>query len=376
MRRILAVVVPALTAAALWFGSDALAFAASSSTSPTLSKALRLVAPDTIAGSLAAPHPWGWLLAVANALAVGGAFAALALGLRAGRGRAGFAAAWLAAVLAACIVVVVPALVAMGTAIADPGAQASPPVETFGAAAYWGVIWGWIPAVALLLLAPRLAERAQLTAPAPQTAPARTRAGVIAVAVAAAVALTGVVALTIVAPAATEAQRAAAQAAIPEETMPPAPVGIPIPDIAPGDWQIDPAWCTENQLAFTASQPDAALGKRFMRITATNSSTATCVLEGYADLAFSDPVTNGFETRVLHGAAVIDQPDAGPVPIELSPGAAAVADLTWRAPAHSDRDPAGWMHIAAYPGAVRQFVEVDTDITGGELELSAWRLAG
>ncbi|MRG60857.1 DUF4232 domain-containing protein [Agromyces sp. CFH 90414] len=366
--RVLAVAVPALVAVAAWFASDALSQLPLSTPSPTISKALRLAAPATIQAPLDAPEPWGAWVAAASVLAVAGGYACFAAVFRTGRGAAGFAAGWLAAVLAGVVAVGIPTGVQVAGAVLDRQLQAFPSVEVVGAAAYWGVVWGWMPALAGALLA-----RARAT-PATR-APGRGRG--ILIASSATIAVLGLGALAIATPLALEAQRAVDQAVIAQsEPAPPEPIGVPIPEIAPGDWQVDPSWCTENQLDFSASRPDAAAGHRGMRITATNTSTAPCVIEGYPDLAFSDPVTNGFETRVLHGGGMLAEPDAGPVRLDVAPGASVVADLSWRAPARSDRDPAGFVHVAAYPGAVRQFVQVDTDITGGELEVTAWRAAG
>jgi hypothetical protein len=39
-------------------------------------------------------------------------------------------------------------------------------------------------------------------------------------------------------------------------------VGTPVPQLGPGNWQIDPLWCASGQLEMTAREPDAALGSR------------------------------------------------------------------------------------------------------------------
>ncbi|GAA1820806.1 DUF4232 domain-containing protein [Agromyces neolithicus] len=368
---------PGLVAVGAWFASDALSQFALSTTSPTISKALRLVAPATIQAPLSAPEPWGAWVAVASVLAVGAGYLFFSAVFRAGGGSAGFAAGWLAAVLAGVVAVGVPTGVQMAAAVLDRQLQAFPTPEVVDAAAFWGVVWGWLPALTATLLARAGASAVAAAPSADRPAPAGPgRRRVILVASSAVAAVLGLGALAIVTPLALDAQRAVDQAVIAEsEPAAPEPVGVPIPEVAPGEWQIDPTWCTENQLAFTASTPDGAAGHRGMRITATNTSNAPCVVEGYPDLAFSDPVTNGFETSILHGDGMLTEPDAGPVRLDVAPGASVEADLSWNTLAHSDRDPAGFMHIAAYPGAVRQFVQVDTDITGGELEVTAWRAA-
>ena len=171
-----------------------------------------------------------------------------------------------------------------------------------------------------------------------------------------------------------DAWHAALQAEIPEEPTPPAPTGEPVPEVAPGGWQVDPLWCTDDQLEFGASTPDAGACSRAMRITATNTGQAPCVLEGYPDLAFSDPVTRALDVRVEHGSAM-GADDAGAVRLELAPGEIVEATIAWRAmsTAESDREPARWLHLAPYHGGIRQMLQVETDIVGGEVVVTAWR---
>jgi hypothetical protein len=141
--------------------------------------------------------------------------------------------------------------------------------------------------------------------------------------------------------------------------------------VAPGEWQIDPLWCTSGQLEYSAGQADAALGSRGMPIYVTNVSDAPCVLESYPDVAFSDPTTSALEVAVDHGGTMAGD-DAGVSRIDLQPGGQAEAILGWGAMAASSTEPAGWLHVAAYHGAERQMVPVDTDITGGAVAVSAW----
>lgn len=113
-----------------------------------------------------------------------------------------------------------------------------------------------------------------------------------------------------------------------------------------------------------------------MSVTAANVSQAPCVLEGYPDLAFSDPVTTALDVRVEHGSAM-GADDVGPVRLELAPGATAKATIAWRAmaTAESDREPAGWLHLAPYHGGIRQMMQIETDIIGGDVIVTAWRAA-
>ncbi|QAY73384.1 DUF4232 domain-containing protein [Agromyces protaetiae] len=418
-------VVPAAVAAAAWFASGALAGAGMASGSPRFFAITRLVAPDVVPRGAEAPGVWGPVVIVASALAVGGLFALGALLLRAGRGVAGFGAAWIAAVLAGTVVAGLPTvaeLVLSAVGVPSP----LPSVDSASDGANWGLVWGWIPALLLAKLAENENEQEAEpvdhevartggapessvggpppiptgptwpTVPTPtaiRTHPsARARSAAssrtTAMAWSSVAALTGVVAFAVTGPFAETARhdaitaqmeadaRAAEEAALSDDPpLPtPPPDAVPIPEIAPGDWRIDPTWCTENQLSFTASHPDAATGHRGMRVTATNVSSAPCIVDGYPDVAFSDRATNGFEVRVLHGWGMLGEPDAGAVSIELAPGGLAEADVTWDAQPRTEREPAGFLHIAAYPGAVRQLVPIDSDIAGGEVEVTAWRL--
>ena len=242
-------------------------------------------------------------------------------------------------------------------------------------AAHWGLVWGWLPALATIILG-----RADVTAPAtpaatppstPTSAAARTapRGRMVGPAIALAAAL---VTLVAVEPIAVAAWHGDLQAQEPAPA--PAPTATPVPEVAPGEWQVDPLWCTDNQLEFAASEPDSAAGSRGMRVVATNVSAATCVLEGYPDVAFSDPVTSALDVRIEHGSAMGGD-DAGPVRLELAAGDAATATIAWRAMAASDQEPAGWLHLAPYHGGIRQMLQVETDITGGEVIVGAWAAA-
>ncbi|QEO15381.1 DUF4232 domain-containing protein [Agromyces intestinalis] len=365
--RTVRVVVPALIAVVGWFASGALADLGMASTLRTFTRLARLLAPDTLPVGITAPTPWNAVVGLATAVAIGGLFVLLCALFGVQRGVTGFAAAWAAAAVAGTVVAGLPLAFALAESVFRDPATPLLTMDLAATGAYWGVLWGWMPALAAALCSPRVAA-----APAPRPHP-------VLVAVAAGTSAIGLVGLAVVSPVADaawhariSAEAAAAAASVDEATQP--VEGIAIPEVAPGDWRIDPTWCTENQLVFTAAHPDAATGHRGMRVTATNVSTAPCTIDGYPDLAFSDPVTNGFEVRVLHGSGMLGEPDAGAVAIDLAPGGTAEVDLTWDAQARSDRDPAGFLHIAAYPGAVRQLVPIDTDITGGEVEVTAWRL--
>lgn len=362
---------PAVVAVLAWIASDALANLRLATDSRPLRVVLGVVAPDTMSRAAEAPWPLGGLATLAIVVALAAGYTAIGAGLRPVRGAAGFAAQWFAVVAAGALVVAVPTFVQGVAALLDPAALAQFAVDPVQAAAYWGLVWGWAPALAARLLDRGLPVEAGAAASATADAGPRRRV----VLVSAVVALAALAAVAAVEPIAREAWHAELQE---EVGMPDAPggeptVGEPVPEIAPGDWQIDPLWCTDDQLEFAASRPDAAAGSRAMTITATNVSQAPCVLDGYPDLAFSEPNTTALEVRVEHGSAMVERPDEGPVRLVLALGASAKAVLGWRAMAAADVEPAAWLHLAPYHGGLRQLLPVETDITGGEVVVTAWR---
>ena len=365
---------PGIVAALAWVVSDWLARLAFASPGLLTRTFLRALAPDTMSVGAEAQWPAGTLTALAWAIGVGAAYLLAIMLLRPLTGRAGFAAAWFAAVMAAALVAGVAAVAAAVAAVADPLARAQVSPEFLAVAAHWGLVWGWLPAIATVLAAradvPAAAtsppEPSPSSSPAPRSA-ARSR--MVGVVIALAAALVTVVAIEPIAV-------ATWHGALQEQEPAPAPVptATPVPEVAPGAWQVDPLWCTDNQLEFAASEPDAAAGSRGMRVVATNVSGATCVLDGYPDVAFSDPVTSALDVRIEHGSAMGGD-DAGPVRLELAAGDSATATIAWRAMAASDQDPAGWLHLAPYHGGIRQMLQVETDITGGEVIVGAWAAA-
>ncbi len=372
--RVLRIALPAAVAVLAWIASDALAQIAFTSTSLRLRTVLRALAPETLSRAAEGPWPLGAVFVVAASVALAGGY--LFFGTLVGpvRGIRGFAAAWFAAIAAGTITVAVPMGVAVLVAASTPAQLVQLTPEPLASAALWGLGWGWLPALTALLLV----NRQQRTAEGHDTTDIDNRIQgrhrLRHLVLAAVVAVVGLGATAAIEPVASEAWRAAQQAEIPEEAAPPAPTGEPVAEVAPGDWQIDPLWCTDNQLVFGASAPDAAAGSRAMRVTATNVDQAPCVLEGYPDLAFSDPVTSALDVHVEHGSGM-GADDAGVVRLELIPGAIAEATIAWRAmsTAESDREPAGWLHVGPYHGGIRQMVQVDTDIIGGEVVVTAWR---
>lgn len=361
---------PGIVAGLAWVVSDWMARLAFASPGLLQRTILGALAPDTMSVGAEAEWPAGALTALAWAVGVGAAYLLATTLLRPLTGRSGFAASWFAAIVAGALVAGIAAVATVVAAIADPMARAQLSSAFLPVAAHWGLVWGWLPALATVLLA-----RADVPVPAtpesepsstPASRPGTTRIAVVAAAIALAAALVTIVAVEPIAVAAWHGDLQGR-----EPAPAPAPTATPVPEVAPGEWQVDPLWCTDNQLEFAASEPDAAAGSRGMRVVATNVSGATCVLEGYPDVAFSDPVTSALDVRVEHGSAMGGD-DAGPVRVELAAGDSATATIAWRAMAASDQDPAGWLHLAPYHGGIRQMLQIETDITGGEVVVGAW----
>ncbi|MET0914852.1 MAG: DUF4232 domain-containing protein [Jiangellaceae bacterium] len=409
-------VVPAVVVAVLWLISGGLELLGRQSLTGPVRRILSLVAPETIpVQELTAPAPWAFIMTALSMLAIAAAYAALLAlvrrqpavaepttgskhtgqpqvgGFAPYRGRTStaeyaptvvtadngqssasappgntataFAAYWLCAVASAFLVVAIPMVGEVGVEVIGGQSPFSFATERLAGAAQWGLVFGWIPA----LVAIALDEGAR-----DQGAPQR-QAIVVAAAV---VFLLAALGLGVAAPQARAAVQAEIQAENvspqgPESPQEPIPTGTPVPLVAPGDWQVDPLWCTSGQLAMTAGMPDAAAGSRGMVIHAQNVSDAACVVESYPDVAFSNAVTSAIEVEVDHGGGMLGS-DPGVTRIELQPGAEVVATLTWSAMPRGDA--AGWLYVAGYHGAERQMVQVETDITGGTVSVTAWGL--
>lgn len=275
------------------------------------------LAPETVAiGQLTSPAPWGAVIAGLSALAVAGAYAALLALVRVRRvevsALTAVAAYWMCAVVAGAAVAAVPVAATVVQAVVVERTVPWSFADTLLlSAAHWGLVWGWAPALLARALDGDTRPRSRLGL-------AGSAALVYAVAA---------VALVAAAPAADSA-RGAAVPSVPEPE--PAPTGTPVPAVAPGEWQVDPRWCTSGQLELTAGPADAALGSRVMPVHAANVSDAACVLESYPDVAFSDPLTAALDVAVDHGGRMGSEE--------------------------------------------RQMVQVDTDITGGTVSVTAWEL--
>lgn len=348
---------PPIVAGLCWLASAGIELLGRQQLSASARAVLSLVSPETVPIlQLTAPGPWGVVMTALSVVALVSACAAL-LGAvrRAPESRSGAALAfvgyWFCVIAAAVVVAAIPVVVELAGALVTHVTPFSIARDHLVGIAHWGVAWGWIPALLAVALDARPAAPRRRT-----------------VLSALAVLLLAGIGLTIAAPAAD----AARQAQIPAEPTPePAPTGTPVPEVAPGDWQIDPLWCTSGQLEFSVGGADAAAGHRRIVITATNVSDASCVLDGYPDVAFSEPLGNAIEVGVDHGGTMMGA-DPGVARIDLAPGAQVVSIVGWGAMSTAGSTGAGWVFVAAYPGAIRQQLQVDTDIVGGRVSVTAW----
>ena len=338
-----------------------------------------VVFPETISSyTWQSVPPWNVVLPVLGVLAFGAAFA-VAVRLLVRPGRAVFLPVWFAAIAASFVTTV---LFALG----QTAANWPPPrlawalqslVEALPEAGYWGIVWGWAPALVALLLARRSASRSndEPDVAAPAARPAR-RAPAVSTVVAALLVLVAGVAIAASVPAADRANRA-----LNDETPPaivqPQPTFTPPPPVpvAPGDFDIPAEWCTGDQLSLLALGGDAATGHRLFSFSATNISNTACVLDGYPDFAFGNDESGDLGVNVFHGGSFMTE-DAGATPITLEPGSSAATELGWNANATSGVFATDTIWAAPYPGAVRLPFPEELDITAGStVAATAWHLA-
>lgn len=339
------------------------------------------------------PWPWGLLVPLASTLVVFLVYLLLAGPLvtgPAGSRGSRFLALWFVAVAAGFLASLPFALTAVITEF--PPSRAAFLLDPAGdwmlRSGYWGILWGWIPA---LVAALQLRERAGVPAATPGPAvtpgaavtptahrtgrPRRTRLVLTAVVVVALVAS----AVTVGVGGRVARLEAAALSAIDEghtigafpdpdvEVTPPA-------EMAPaGD--LDPTWCTSDQAVLLLGGKDAATGHRVLTIWASNFTDVPCVLDGYPDFAFADENGSELGVTVRPGGSFLTE-DAGATPVTVPPGGYAVTRLGWDAMATSGELVVYELHAAMYPGLPRGSWPITLDIVaGGEVAVTAWALS-
>lgn len=394
---------PALVAAALWvISAGAFAYLTWFSLAPTPFVAHAF--PETIASGIWHWRlPWVLLAPLGSACVVFLAYSLLSgllLDRPAGSRFAQFFALWFVAVLTgflANIPWVVSAIVA-----AYPPSRAANILDPAGdwmlLSGYWGLIWGWIPAlIASRRRAPSVVP--SLVPSTPPAAPLATSPSTSPYVTASAYRtdtsprrpvrmLTATLAVGILASGmlfgwGSRAARVdfAALAAVDEGHT----IGaVPDPDsavtpplsIAAGDHEIDPAWCTPDQAMVLMGGKDAATGHRILTIRASNFSEAPCVVDGYPDIAFADESGSELGVEITHGGSFMRE-DPGATPVTIPAGGSATASIGWDAVMVSADVLATYRVFAAlYPGLERGSWPITLDIVeGSEVDVTAWELS-
>ncbi|CAN5209394.1 hypothetical protein BH11ACT5_BH11ACT5_21840 [soil metagenome] len=357
MRDLRTLLPAALVAAALWLAS-ALAYRALSGINPGPHQFVEHLTPKNLS-----PIVWEWaapwvvlgvvlsMLVLAIAYLLVGRVS-YGVGARAPR----FLVLWFAAVVAGTAASL-PWAIGITLATYPPAR----PAFLFNAvddlvlqSAYWGLVWGWVPA----LVGVRRAWDA--------TRSRRTTTALVGSLVAAIVLASAPFALAV--PAGSDEL-----VDIPEAIVPSEPV-TPPPTLAPDAGPIDPEWCTPDQSALLWGYHDAATGHRMQTIRLMNFSEGPCVLEGYADLAFADAAGSALDITVTHGGSFMAQ-DPGPARIVVPAGGYATFSMGWDAGSGADDEQVAAVFGAAYPGYPRGSWPEDPDIFAGqEVTITAWML--
>jgi len=379
---------PALIAAAWWVVcAGAFGFLTWFSLAPTAF--VEHLLPETIPRSVWFwPWPWIGLVPLASAAVVFVVYLVLARlivdrtdGSRAAR----FLALWFVAVLTGFLATLPWAISAIVSAF--PPSRAAfvldPAGESLLLSGYWGIAWGWLPA---LLVLRRVRVPAVALGQGTDAVPTLVAAGPFRrhpLAVLSAAAAVLLVASGLVAGFGSRAERldAATENALADgHTLgavpdPDAPV-TPPPTVAPGASAAPDGWCTTEDTAVLLGDPDAATGHRTVSIQAMNFSDVPCTLNGYPDLAFADEAGSALAVTVVHGGSFMTTDD-GPRPIEVPAGGFAIARLGWDAMATADVPTTYTLYSALYPGLDRGSWPSTLDIVaGGTVSVTAWSLTG
>ncbi|UNK46371.1 DUF4232 domain-containing protein [Arthrobacter sulfonylureivorans] len=368
-----------------------------------------LVFPATLPGWLASSvAPWPLAAVLVSALVVGGVAYALApLATAAGTTRAGtfrrgtlILALWFIVVLAAAAT---GGLVALGGIAANwPPLRllelASPVAPAVSTAAYWGLVWGWLPAILAARPLLRQAASANRSSSAtwsgsadpagsaslngsanPVASATRREPGSPSWLRPVPAALFAVL-LVAAFPLAQNANDAAAPAPPAAEPLPePVIYGSPLVSAAVESGAPespnpeDEPWCTGGDTAVVLGGGDAATGHRAQELLISNTGEEACLLARYPDVAFDDEGGSAMSVLVFRGGTFMTD-DPGLEPVMLQPGASARALLGWNAMATAGDIPVGAVLVAPYAGTDREKLPVLLDIVnGGAVAVTAWQ---
>jgi len=380
--------IPALVASAWWVVcAGAFGFLTWFSLAPTAF--VKHLLPETIPRNVWFwSWPWVGLAPLASAAGVFVVYLVLARlivdrtdGSRAAR----FFALWFVAVLTGFLATLPWVISAIISAF--PPSRAAfvldPAGESMLLSGYWGITWGWLPA---LLSLRRVRVPAAETGQGTDAAPATVAAGPFRrhpLAVLGGITVAVLVLSGLGAGFGSRAERldAAAENALADGNtlgaVPDPDVQVtPPPTVAPGAAAVPDGWCTREDTAVLLGDPDAATGNRTVSIQAMNFSDVPCTLNGYPDLAFADQAGSAIDVTLVHGGSFMPTDD-GAQPIEVPAGGFAVTRLGWDAMATADVPATYTLYSALYPGLDRGSWPITLDIVaGGKVSVTAWTLSG
>lgn len=338
-----------------------------------LSRVQQAVLPSGVTPYIwSAAFPWPVLLPIAGAIAVTLVHAAI---LRVVRGsERSVAAVWLAAVAAGAVAgLTIDVVLVFGNAVTDGWAMWALELGSRAAiGAYWGLLYGWVPA----LVAHRLARRGE----AGGAVASSTRRGWLIYVAAAVVGIVMLGGAKVIADEATQAQlRAEAAASEPapaDGSLRPDPdaPGDPVPERVEGSGVTGEDACTPERAMVLIGDVSGATGHRGLRLELMNFSDAPCVIEGYPDVAFGDQNGHLLDVAIEQGGSFM-APDPGPALIEVPAGSSAVAYLGWDANSTHGVLVAQTVWAAVLEGETRGSKPIESDvIEGSTVSVTAWAL--
>ena len=375
--------------AAAWWVVCAGAFGYLTWFGPVPTAFVKHLLPETIPRSVWFwPAPWIVLVPLASAAVVFVVYLVLArliVDRTDGSRVARFLALWFVAVLTGFLATLPWVISAIISAF--PPSRAAFVLDPAGDAmllsGYWGIAWGWLPA---LLALRRVREPAAALEQGTDAVPAPVATGPFRrhpLAVLSTVAVVVLVASGLVVGLGSRAERLASAAenaladgntlgAVPDPDVP----VTPPPTVAPDAAAAPAGWCTPEDTAVLLGDPDAATGHRTVSIQAMNFSDLPCTLNGYPDLAFADQAGSAIDVTLVHGGSFMTTDD-GAQPIEVPAGGFAITRLGWDAMATADVPATYTLFSALYPGLDRGSWPITLDIVaGGKVSVTAWSLSG
>lgn len=366
-------------AALLWLGSGALSHLLRGT---RLSQPAELVLPVAVPGMMWAwPGAWGAIGIAVNVLTVAVLSWAL-LTLTAQSSRPSIFSAWLMILLATTAAGVAVGVGQLVAHIPLMGFSAFnlDPVQFLLGGAYWGVLYGWIPAKIAVQGAHRAKNQAVLQ---PTNAEALVEVlRPIAHWWVAGFAILAIAALTTVTTLGVRAERVANQQVMIEDgpelpdgvTVDPYAAGDPPPESIAAEGTRKPEWCTPEQAMLLLGTPDSASGHRVQPIRLMNFSEEECVVEGYPDIAFADQNGNLLDVVLIRGGSFMAT-DSGSLPVTVPPGGYAVTYLGWNANSTHNELVVTTIHAAQVAGDKRGSWSGQPGldiIEGSEVFVTAW----